>query len=59
MVRVASAEAEAAAEAETATEAHKLVTTLSGIDKLISYMVAGETVATAEENVAAVPSKGK
>jgi hypothetical protein len=59
MVRVASAEAEAAAKAETATEAHKLVTTLSGIDKLISYMVAGETVATAEENVAAVPSKGK
>jgi hypothetical protein len=32
---------------------------MSGIDKLISYMVAEETVAATEENVAAVPGKGK
>jgi hypothetical protein len=30
-----------------------------GIDKLISDMVAEETVATVEENMAAVPDKGK
>jgi hypothetical protein len=65
MVPVASAEAEAAAEAETATEAAaaaeaaNLVSTLKGIDKLISDMVAEETVATVEENVAVVPGKGK
>ena len=49
MVPVASAEA----------EAPKLVSTMSGIDKLISDMVAEETVVTAEENMAAVPDKGK
>jgi hypothetical protein len=49
MVSAASAEAEAA----------KLVTTISGIDKLISDMVVEEIVVTAEENVAAVPDKGK
>jgi methylmalonyl-CoA mutase cobalamin-binding subunit len=49
MVTAASAEAEAA----------KLATTMSGIDKLISYMVAKETVVTAEENMVAVPDKGK
>lgn len=65
MVPVASAEAEAAAEAETAaeaaaaTEAANLVSTMSGIDKLISDMVAEKAVATAEENVAMVPGKGK
>jgi hypothetical protein len=32
---------------------------MSGIDKLISDMVAEETVVTAEENVAVVPGKGK
>jgi hypothetical protein len=53
MVPVASAKAEAAAEAAN------LVSTMSGIDKLISDMVAEETVATTEENVVAVPSKGK
>jgi hypothetical protein len=53
MVTAASAEAEAAA--ETA----KLATTMSGIDKLISDMVAVEIVVTAEENMAAVPDKGK
>jgi transketolase C-terminal domain/subunit len=59
MVPVASAEAEAAAEAETAAEAANLVSTLSGIDKLISDKVAEETVATVEENVVVVPGKGK
>jgi hypothetical protein len=53
MVPVASAEAEAA------VEAANLVSTLLGIDKLISDMVVEETVATAEENMAAVPGKGK
>jgi hypothetical protein len=32
---------------------------MSGIDKLISDMVVEETVAPAEENMAAVPGKGK
>jgi hypothetical protein len=59
MVHVASAEAEAAGEAETAAEAANLVSTISGIDKLISDMVVEEAVATVEENVAAVPGKGK
>jgi hypothetical protein len=49
MVSAASAEAEAA----------KIATTMSGIDKLISDMVAEETVVTAEENMVAVPHKGK
>jgi hypothetical protein len=49
MVPAASAEAEAA----------KLVSTMPGIDKLISDMIVEETVATAEENMAAVPDKGK
>jgi hypothetical protein len=49
MVTAASAEAEAA----------KLATIMLGIDKLISDMVAEETVVTAEENMAAVPDKGK
>jgi hypothetical protein len=49
MVPAASAEAEAT----------NLVSTMSGIHKLISDMVTKETVATAEENMAAVPSKGK
>jgi hypothetical protein len=53
MMTVASAETEAAAEAA------KLATTMSGIDKLISDMVAEETVVTAEENMATVPDKGK
>ena len=59
MVSVASAKAEATAEAETAGDAANLVSTMSGIDKLILDMVAEEAVVTAEENVAAVPSKGK
>ena len=49
MVPAASAEAEAT----------NLVSTMSGIHKLISDMVTKETVATAEENMAAVPDKGK
>jgi hypothetical protein len=49
----------ASAEAETTAEAAKLVSTMSGIDKLISDMVAEETVATIEENTAAAPNKGK
>jgi hypothetical protein len=47
------------AEAKAAAEAAKLVSIMSGIDKLISDMVAEETVATTEENMAAVPDKGK
>jgi uncharacterized protein YkwD len=53
MVHAASDEAIAAAKAA------KLVTTMSGIDKLISDMVAEETAVTVEENMAAVPDKGK
>jgi hypothetical protein len=49
----------ASAEAEAAAETANLVSTMSGIDKLISDMVVEETVATAEENMAAVPGKGK
>jgi hypothetical protein len=65
MMPVASTEAETAAEAETTAkaatdvEAANLMSTMSGIDKLISDMVAEEAVATVEENVAAVPGKGK
>jgi hypothetical protein len=65
MVPVANAKVEDAAEAETVAEAAatakaaNLVSTMSGIDKLISDMVTEEAVATAEENVAAVPGKGK
>jgi hypothetical protein len=55
MVPAASAGDEAAAEAEAAN----LMSTMSGIDKLISDMVTEETVATAEENMDTVPSKGK
>jgi hypothetical protein len=40
-------------------EAANLVSTMSGIDKIISDMVIEETVATAEENMAVVPGKGK
>jgi hypothetical protein len=54
---VPAASAEAVAEATT--EAAKLVSIMSGINKLISDLVAEETVATAEENMAAVPDKGK
>jgi hypothetical protein len=49
----------ASAEAEAAAEAAKLVSTMSGIDKIISDMVAEETVVAVEENMAAVPDKGK
>jgi hypothetical protein len=47
------------AEADAAAEAEKLTTTMSGIYKLISYMVAEETGVAAEERMAAVPDKGK
>jgi hypothetical protein len=47
------------ASAEAAAEAAKLTTTMSGFDKPISDMVAEETVVTTEENMAAVPDKGK
>jgi hypothetical protein len=53
IVTVASVEAEATAEAA------KLATTMSRIDKLISDMVAEETVVAAEESMAVVPDKGK
>jgi hypothetical protein len=43
----------------TAADAANLMSTMSGIDKLISDMVAEEAVATAEEIVAAVPGKYK
>jgi hypothetical protein len=56
---VASTKAETTAEAETAAEAANLMSTMSGIDKLISDMVAEEAVATAEEIMAAVPGKDK
>jgi hypothetical protein len=65
MVPVASVEAEAATKAEgtieavAAADAVNLVSTMSEIDKFILDMVAEETIATAEENVAAVPGKGK
>jgi hypothetical protein len=59
MVPIAIAEAKATAEAETAAEATNLVSTMSGIDKLISDMAAEEGVATVEENVVVVPGKGK
>jgi hypothetical protein len=49
----------ASAEVEAAAKAAKLVTSMLGIDKLISDMVAEETVVAAEENMAAVPDKGK
>ena len=52
-------EAETAVEAATAAEAANLMSTMSGIDKLISDMVAEEAVATAEEIVVAVPGKDK
>jgi DNA repair exonuclease SbcCD ATPase subunit len=59
MVPAASVVAEVVVEAAAAAEAAKLASTMSGIDKLISDMVAEETIATVEENVAAVPGKGK
>jgi hypothetical protein len=52
-----TAEAETAVEAATATEAANLMSTMSGIDKLISDMVVEEAVATVEEIVAVVPGK--
>jgi hypothetical protein len=59
MMPVASTEAEITAEAATAAEAANLMSTMSGIDKLISNIVAEEAVATTEEIVAAVPGKDK
>jgi hypothetical protein len=52
-----TAEAATVVEAATAAEAANLMSTMSGIDKLISGMVADEAVATAEETMAAVPDK--
>jgi hypothetical protein len=49
----------ASAEADASTEAEKLATTMSGIDKLISDMVAEETGVVAEESMVVVPDKGK
>jgi hypothetical protein len=49
----------ASVKAEAVVEAANLVSTMSGIDKLISDMVTEETVATVEENMAAVPDKGE
>jgi hypothetical protein len=50
---------DASAEVEAAAEAAKLASTMLGIDKLISDMVAEETVVAAEESMAAVPNKGE
>ena len=44
----------ATVEAEAAVKATKLVTTMSGIDKLISDMVAEDTGVATEESMAAV-----
>jgi hypothetical protein len=49
----------ASAEAKAAAEDAKLATTMSGIDKLISDMVAEETVVAAEESMVVVPDKRK
>jgi hypothetical protein len=47
------------AEAEATIEAAKLATTMLGIDKLTSDMVAEETIVAVEESMAVVPDKGK
>jgi hypothetical protein len=49
----------AGAEADAATEAEKLATTMSEIDKLISDLVAEETGVAVEESMVAMPDKGK
>jgi hypothetical protein len=49
----------AGTEADAVAEAKKLATTMSGIDKLISDMVAEKKGVAAEESMAAVPDKGK
>jgi hypothetical protein len=49
----------ASAEAKAAAEAAKHMSTMSGIDKLISDMIAEETVVAAEENMATMPDKRK
>jgi hypothetical protein len=65
MLPVASTEAETTCEAATAAkgatdaEAANLMSTMSGIDKLISDMVTVEAVATAEEIEATVSGKDK
>jgi hypothetical protein len=63
MAPIASAEATAKAdtsvEAVAAAEAANLESKLSGIDKVLSDMVAEETVAAAEKVMATVPDKGK
>jgi hypothetical protein len=48
MMPAASAEAKATVEAEAVAEAANVVSTMSGIDKLISDMVTEEIVATVE-----------
>jgi hypothetical protein len=55
------ASAEAVAEADTSAEvvAANLESTLSGIDKILSYMAAEETVVAAEKVMATFPDKGK
>jgi hypothetical protein len=52
IMHVASTHAETTIEAKTAAEAANIMSTMSGIDKLISDMVVEEAVATAEEAVA-------
>jgi hypothetical protein len=47
------------AKAKAAAKTAKLVSTMSGIDKLTSDMVIEETVVAAEQNMSAVPDKGK
>jgi adenylate kinase len=52
-------EAKTSAEAAAATEAANLESTLSGIDKMLLNMAAGEIAAAAEKVMAIVPAKGK
>jgi hypothetical protein len=54
-VAVGSAKAETTTEAETAAKAANLVSTMSGIDKLLSDMAAEEMDATTEKVMAGLP----
>jgi hypothetical protein len=55
IVAVGSAKAETTTEAETAAKAANLVSTMSGIDKLLSDMAAEEMDATTEKVMAGLP----
>jgi hypothetical protein len=55
----ANAEADTSVKAAAAAEAANLVSTLSGIDKILFDMAAEEIAATTEKVMAKVPNKGK